>query len=88
MQGKRKSKRHEFSGAKVCKAEQVGKCFVNPKTENEVLVQYVNYIICGFDFRNTEAVVRRYISEQVFLNFAMFTGKYPCWGFFLINIQT
>ena len=38
MQGKRKSKRHKFSGAKVCKAEQVGKCFVNAKTENEVLV--------------------------------------------------
>ena len=33
MREKRKSK-HKFDGAKVCKAEQVRKCFVNPKTEN------------------------------------------------------
>ena len=35
MRGKRKSK-HKLGGAKVCKAEQVKKYFVNPKTENEV----------------------------------------------------
>ena len=35
MQEKRKSK-HNFGGAKVCKAEQVRKYFLNPKTENEV----------------------------------------------------
>ena len=35
MRQKRKSK-HKFVGAKVCKAEQVRKYFVNPKFENEV----------------------------------------------------
>ena len=35
MREKRKSK-HKFGGAKVCKAEQVRKYFVNPKIENEV----------------------------------------------------
>ena len=35
MRGKCKSK-HKFGGAKVCKAEQVRKYFVNPKIENEV----------------------------------------------------
>ena len=36
MREKRKSK-HKFGRAKVCKAEQVRKHFVNPKIENEVL---------------------------------------------------
>ena len=35
MREKRKSK-HKFVGTKVCKAEQVRKHFVNPKTEDEV----------------------------------------------------
>ena len=35
MQEKCKSK-HRFGGAKVCKAEQVRKYFVNPNIENEV----------------------------------------------------
>ena len=35
MQAKRQSK-HRFCGAKVCKAEQVRRYFVNPKPENEV----------------------------------------------------
>ena len=35
MREKCKSK-HKFGGAKVCKAEQVKKYFVNPKIENEV----------------------------------------------------
>ena len=35
MQEKCKSK-NKFGGAKVCKAEQVRKYFVNPKIENEV----------------------------------------------------
>ena len=81
MQGKRESKRHKFGGVKFCKAEQVGNCFVNPKTENEVFFQYVNYIICGFDFRNTEAVVRRYTSEQVFLKFRNVHRKISVLGF-------
>ena len=34
VQEKCKSK-HKFGEAKVCKAEQVRKYFVNPKTENE-----------------------------------------------------
>ena len=29
-------KKHKFGGAKVCKAEQVRKHFVNPKIEKEV----------------------------------------------------
>ena len=65
MQEKCKSK-HKFGGAEVQKAEQV-KYFLNPKIENEVLGQYVNYITCSLDFRNTEAVVRRCTTEQVFL---------------------
>ena len=36
MREKCKSK-NKFGGAKVCKAEQVQKYFVNDKTENEVL---------------------------------------------------
>ena len=35
MREKCKSK-HQFDGAKVCKAEQVRKYFLNPKIENEV----------------------------------------------------
>ena len=35
MREKRKSK-HKFGEAKVCKAEQVKKCFVYPKIESEV----------------------------------------------------
>ena len=30
------AKANKFTGAKVCKAEQVRKDFVNPKIENEV----------------------------------------------------
>ena len=62
VRGRCKSK-HKFSGAKVCKAEQVRKYFVNPKIENEVFGYCVNYIICSLDFRNKEAVVRRCTSE-------------------------
>ena len=50
-------------------------------------VSIVNYINCSLDFRNTEVVVRKCISEQVFLNFAMFTRKYLQWSLFLINMQ-
>ena len=35
MREKRKKNQHKFGGAKVCKAEQVRKYFVNPKTEND-----------------------------------------------------
>ena len=35
MPGRRKSK-HKFGGIKVCKAEEIRKYFVNPKTEIEV----------------------------------------------------
>ena len=35
MREERKSK-YKFGGAKVCKAEQVRKYFVDPETENEV----------------------------------------------------
>ena len=31
-----RKRKHKFVGTKVCKAEQVRKYFVNPKTENEV----------------------------------------------------
>ena len=64
MREKCKSK-HKFGRAKVCKAEQVRKYFVNPKIENEVFGQYVNYIICSLDFRNTEAVVA-YVLQNKF----------------------
>ena len=66
MQEKHKSK-YKLGGAKVCKAEQVRKYFVDPKIENDVFGQYVNYIGYSLDFRNTKAVVRRYTSEQVLL---------------------
>ena len=62
MPEKCKSKR-KFYGAKACKAEQVRKYFVNPEIENEVFSWYVNYIICSWDFRNTEEVICRYTSE-------------------------
>ena len=32
----RDKSRHKFGGTKVCKAEEVRKCFVNPKIEIEV----------------------------------------------------
>ena len=35
MQGRCKSK-HKFCATEACKAEEVKKHFVNPKTENEV----------------------------------------------------
>ena len=77
MRGKRKSK-HKLGGAKVCKAEQVKKYFVNPKTENEVFGWYVNYIICSLDLRNTEAAVRRCTSEQVFLKILQCSQENTC----------
>ena len=33
---KKRKRKHEFGGTKVCKAEEVKKYFVNSKTENEV----------------------------------------------------
>ena len=60
--------KHKIGGIKVCKAEELKIFFVNPKTETEVFGYCVNYIICSLDFRNTEAVVLRCSSEQVFLN--------------------
>ena len=85
---KGKSK-HKFGGANVFKAEQVRKHFVNPKIENEVFGQYLNYIIYSLDFRDTEVVVRRcsYFGIGALKNFAVFTGKHLC-SLFLINIQT
>ena len=65
MRERRKSK-HKLSGTKVCKAKQVSKYSVNPKSENEVFGQCVNYIICCLDFRNTKAFVRKCSEEQVF----------------------
>ena len=73
MREKCKSKQ-KFGGAKVFKTEQVRKYFVNPKTENEVFSQYVNYIICSLDFRNTEEVVRT-ILVIIFLNFTIFQHR-------------
>ena len=65
MQAKRQSK-HRFCGAKVCKAEQVRRYFVNPKPESEVFGQYVNYIICCLDFRNIEAVIADVLQNKCF----------------------
>ena len=36
--------KHKFGGAKVCKAEQLRKYFVNPGIENEIFGWYVNYL--------------------------------------------
>ena len=41
----------------------------------------VNFIICSLDFRYTEAVVRRFSSEQALLKILQ------CWSFFLIKLQ-
>ena len=62
MWEKCKSKQ-KFGGAKIFKANQVRKDFVNLKTENEVFGWYVNYFFYSLDFRNTEAVVCRCTSE-------------------------
>ena len=32
--GERRKSKHKFDGTKVCKAEEVTKYFVNPKTKN------------------------------------------------------
>ena len=79
MSKKCKSK-YKFGGAKTCKAEQVKKYFVNPKTENEVLGQYVNYIVCSLDFRNTEAVLGGRTPEQVFLKISQYLQESTCVG--------
>ena len=42
--------KQKFDGAKVCKAEQVRKCFENLSIENEVFDWCVNDIICSLDF--------------------------------------
>ena len=44
----RRKSRHKFGGPKVCKAEEVRKYFVNPKTEIEVL----SCFICSLDLEN------------------------------------
>ena len=44
----RHKRRNKFGETKVCKAEEVRKYFVNPKTEIEVF----SYIICSLDFKN------------------------------------
>ena len=62
MRAKGKSK-NKFRGAKVGKAEQVTKYFLNHKSENEIFSEYVNYIICSLDLRNKEAAIRRCTSE-------------------------
>ena len=79
MREKRKSK-HKFVGTKVCKAEQVRKHFVNPKTEDEVFGQYANQIICNLDYRNTEVVVRRCTSEQMLLKILQCSQESTCAG--------
>ena len=87
MREKRKSK-HKFGGAeqvrKICKAEQVRKNFVNLKMENKIFGQYVNYIICSLDFRNTEAVVDRCTSEHVFLKLVQCSQENTCVGVFFV----
>ena len=35
--GERRKSKHKFSRTKVYKAEEVGRYFINPKIENEVL---------------------------------------------------
>ena len=42
-QGRPKSK-YKFGGTKVCKAEEVRKCFVNPKIESFRLVFKLRYL--------------------------------------------
>ena len=79
MREKRKSE-HKFGGAKVCKAEQGSKYFVNPNIENEIFGQYINHFICSFDFRNTEAVARRCTSEYVFLKISQCSQENTCVG--------
>ena len=44
----RHKRRNKFGETKVCKAEEVRKYFVNPKTEIEVF----SYIICSLGFKN------------------------------------
>ena len=46
-QGRPKSK-YKFGGTKVCKAEEVRKCFVNPKIESFWLVRKLPYLKFGF----------------------------------------
>ena len=70
----------KFRGAKVGKAEQVTKYFLNHKSENEIFSQYVNYIICSLDLRNKEAAIRRCTSEQVFLKISQRSQENTCAG--------
>ena len=62
MREKRKNT-DKFGGAKVFKAEEVRKYFVNPRIENEIFGQCVSYIIFSLVFRNTEPVVCKCTSE-------------------------
>ena len=71
-------KKHKFGGAKVCKAEQVRKHFVNPKIEKEVFGQYINYIFVVWILRNTEALFRRCTSEKVLLKISQCSQENTC----------
>ena len=71
--------KYKFGRTKVSKAEEVRKYFVNPKMK--VFGFCINFIICSLDFRYTEAVVRRFSSEQTLLKISQ------CWSFFLIKLQ-
>ena len=71
-------KKLKFGGAKVCKAEQVRKHFVNPKIEKEVFGQYINYIFVVWILRNTEALLRRRTSEKVSLKISQCSQENTC----------
>ena len=45
--------RHEFRGTKGCKAEEIRKYFVNPKT----VIEVYSYIICSFNFKNSSCTL-------------------------------
>ena len=45
--------RHEYRGTKGCKAEEIRKYFVNPKT----VIEVYSYIICSFNFKNSSCTL-------------------------------
>ena len=56
--GERSRSKHKFDGTKVCKTDEVGEDFVNPKIENET---FGFRLVCKFrlDFRKVSCFISK-----------------------------
>ena len=80
----RRKRKYKSGRNKVCKDEEVRKHSVNPKIESFRLVCKLHYLQFGFRmYRSSRLQIL--FGREALKNFAMFTVKYLCWSFFLIN---